>query len=154
MLVTVVRKNVLFKPDSSRVIARFLSMTRERSMALMNRVISLSKQQQQDMLVQVLRDYSRRHRSISHVFEKHFHRFSDVIGSPDGQQHKFSLVEKLLIGAYFTMEYSIEAAAFFNPSIVEDPDQSKLGPREKRIILSFRATGEGHISSVVFRSGI
>ncbi len=52
------------------------------------------------------------------------------------------------------MEYSIESAAFFNPSIVEDPDQSELGPDEKRVILSFRATGEGHISSIVFRSGI
>jgi predicted GH43/DUF377 family glycosyl hydrolase len=52
------------------------------------------------------------------------------------------------------MEYSIESAAFFNPSIIEDPDQSKLGPDEKRLILSFRATGEGHISSIVFRSAI
>jgi predicted GH43/DUF377 family glycosyl hydrolase len=61
---------------------------------------------------------------------------------------------KLLIGSYFTAEYSIESAAFFNPSIVEDPDQSELGPDEKRVIISFRATGEGHISSIVFRSGI
>jgi beta-1,2-mannobiose phosphorylase / 1,2-beta-oligomannan phosphorylase len=154
MLVTVVRKNVLFKPDASRVIARFLSMTHERSVALIKRVLSLTKKQQQDTLIQVLRDYSKRHRSISAVFEKHFTKLSEIIGSSDAHQHKFSTVEKLLIGAYFTMEYSIEAAAFFNPSIVEDLDQSGLGPNEKRIILSFRATGEGHISSVVFRSGI
>ena len=61
---------------------------------------------------------------------------------------------KALIGSYFTMEYSIESAAFFNPSIVEDPDQSELGTDEKRVIFSFRATGEGHISSIVFRSAI
>ena len=61
---------------------------------------------------------------------------------------------KVLIGSYFTKEYSIESAAFFNPSIVEDPDQSELQTGEKRVILSFRATGEGHISSIVFRSGI
>ncbi|MCB1146205.1 MAG: hypothetical protein KDK38_05340, partial [Leptospiraceae bacterium] len=62
--------------------------------------------------------------------------------------------KKLLIGAYYTMEYSIESAAFFNPSIVEHPDQSGLEQeKEKRIILSFRATGEGHISSLVFREG-
>jgi predicted GH43/DUF377 family glycosyl hydrolase len=61
---------------------------------------------------------------------------------------------KLLIGSYFTLEYSIESAAFFNPSILEDPDQSELGPDEKRLILSFRATGEGHISSIVFRSAV
>ncbi|HVX51530.1 MAG TPA: glycoside hydrolase family 130 protein, partial [Chitinophagaceae bacterium] len=62
--------------------------------------------------------------------------------------------QKQLIGAYFTMEYSIEAAAFFNPSIIEDPDQSGLASGEKRVIISFRATGEGHISSIVFRTGV
>ncbi len=62
--------------------------------------------------------------------------------------------QKILIGSYFTMEYSIESAAFFNPSIVEHPDQSETGTNEKRVILSFRATGEGHISSIVFRTGV
>ncbi|HEU4904411.1 MAG TPA: glycoside hydrolase family 130 protein [Flavisolibacter sp.] len=154
MLVTVVRKKVLFKPDSSRVIARFLSTTHERSAALIMRVLALTKKEQHDTLIQVLRDYSKRHRSISGVFEKHFAKLSDIIESLDLKEHKFSSDEKLLIGAYFTMEYSIEAAAFFNPSIVADHDQSELAPDEKRVILSFRATGEGHISSVVFRSGI
>lgn len=154
MLVTVSRKKVLFKPDSSRVIARFLFTGQERSMALIRRVMSLTKTQQHDALIQVLRDYSRRHRSISDIFEKHFNKLSGVIEILGLHEHVFSTEEKLLIGAYFTMEYSIEAAAFFNPSIVEDLDQSDLAPKEKRIILSFRATGEGHISSVVFRSGI
>lgn len=106
------------------------------------------------MLTQVLRDYSKRHRSISAVFEKHFDKLSHTIAEMEIHDHKFSATERLLIGAYFTMEYSIEAAAFFNPSVVESIDQSDLGPKEKRVILSFRATGEGHISSVVFRSGI
>jgi predicted GH43/DUF377 family glycosyl hydrolase len=61
---------------------------------------------------------------------------------------------KMLIGSYLTMEYSIESAAFFNPSIVEDFDQSGLERGEKRVIISFRATGEGHVSSIVFRRGI
>jgi predicted GH43/DUF377 family glycosyl hydrolase len=154
MLVTVVRKNVLFTPDSSRVIARFLSTNPERSAALIKRVLALTKKEQHDTLQQVFRDYSKRHRSISAVFEKHFEKLSGVIESLGIKQHKFSTEEKLLIGAYFTMEYSIEAAAFFNPSIVADLDQSEIAPGEKRVILSFRATGEGHISSVVFRSGI
>ena len=154
MLVTVVRKNVLFKPDSSRVIARFLSTTPERSVALINRVLALTKREQHDTLRQVLRDYSKRHRSISDVFEKHFAKLSALIEGMEIDGHRFSMEEKLLIGAYFTMEYSIEAAAFFNPSIVSDLDQSGLEPGEKRVILSFRATGEGHISSVVFRSGL
>jgi predicted GH43/DUF377 family glycosyl hydrolase/CheY-like chemotaxis protein len=62
--------------------------------------------------------------------------------------------KKLLIGAFFTSEYSIESAAFFNPSIIEDPDQSGLQLGERRVIFSFRATGEGHISSIVFRGGV
>jgi predicted GH43/DUF377 family glycosyl hydrolase len=61
---------------------------------------------------------------------------------------------KLLIGAYFTQEYSLESAALFNPSMVPHPDQQNLAPGEQRFILSLRATGEGHISSITFRSGI
>src|SRR5690606_15038994 len=61
---------------------------------------------------------------------------------------------RLLIGAYFTHEYSIESAAFFNPSIIEDPDQSDLEEGERRLIISFRAVGEGHISSIVFRRAL
>src|SRR6476619_634763 len=58
---------------------------------------------------------------------------------------------KLLIGSYFTHEYSIESAAFFNPSIIEDPDQTELEDGQRRVIISFRAVGEGHISSITFR---
>jgi len=58
-----------------------------------------------------------------------------------------------LLGAYFTHEYSLEAAALFNPSIVPHPDQSDLPPGSLRFILSLRATGEGHISSITFRTG-
>jgi hypothetical protein len=52
------------------------------------------------------------------------------------------------------MEYSIESAALFNPSIVPHPDQSHLKKGSLRFIMSLRATGEGHISSIVFRSGV
>ena len=62
--------------------------------------------------------------------------------------------ERLLIGAYFTLEYSLEAAALFNPSIVPHPDQSGLESGCLRFVLSLRATGEGHISSIVFRTGV
>jgi hypothetical protein len=61
---------------------------------------------------------------------------------------------RMLIGSFFTLEYSIESAAFFNPSIMEHPDQKEIGPGQLRVIFSFRATGEGHISSIVFRTGV
>lgn len=154
MSVNVIRKGVLFQPDVSRVIARFLYTNEERSLALINRVISLPEKIKQETLAQVLREFSKRHRSISRVFEKHFNRLSPLLTRHGFDQHAFTDDEKVLIGSYFTMEYSIEAAAFFNPSIIIGPDQAGLSPGHKRVILSFRATGEGHISSVVFRSGI
>jgi predicted GH43/DUF377 family glycosyl hydrolase len=154
MSINVVRKDVLFEPDASRVIARFLWTSNDRGMELITRVMALSDKQQQEMLTQVLRDFSKRHRSISRIFERHFNRVSYLFATLKIDIESLTTTQKVLIGSYFTMEYSIEAAAFFNPSIVLDPDQSEMKPGQKRVIISFRATGEGHISSVVFRSGI
>jgi predicted GH43/DUF377 family glycosyl hydrolase len=154
MPINVTRKDVQFQPDASRVIARFFYTTEARSRDLITRVMSLTEKQQQENLTQVLRDYSKRHRSISRIFEKHYKKLAPLFNHLNIDEHGLSPAQKVLMGAYFTMEYSIESAAFFNPSIVEDPDQSETGDGEKRVILSFRATGEGHISSVVFRSGI
>lgn len=154
MPVNVTRKNVLFESDSSRVIARFLFTTDDRAVELIARLLALPERKQQEILTQVLRDYSKRHRSITRIFEKHFNRLSRLFERLNIDKDSLTPSQKTLIGSYFTMEYSIEAAAFFNPSMVEDPDQSELAHGEKRVILSFRATGEGHISSVVFRSGV
>lgn len=154
MSITLKRKEVIFQPDASRVIARFLYTSDSRSINLINRILLLSEKQQQEILTQVLRDFSKRHRSISRVFEKNFARLLPLLKQNNIDPLELTSVQRVLIGSYFTMEYSIEAAAFFNPSMIEDPDQSELGAGEKRVIISFRATGEGHISSVVFRSGI
>jgi len=154
MSVTLVRKNTLFQPDASRVIARFMYTNDERSLILIQNILALSEKKQHELLSQVLRDFSKRHRSISAIFEKHFNKLLHLFPLSGIQASELSTQQKALIGAYFTMEYSIEAAAFFNPSIVEDPDQTELTKDQKRVIISFRATGEGHISSIVFRSGI
>jgi predicted GH43/DUF377 family glycosyl hydrolase len=105
-------------------------------------------------LNQVLRGYSMRHRNISLIFETHFNKLAGLFDELGIKPGTINHSRKALIGSYFTMEYSIESTAFFNPSIVEDPDQSETGTDEKRVIISFRATGEGHISSIVFRSAI
>src|SRR5450432_963384 len=154
MSVIVIRKNIIFQPDSSRVIASFLYSNEERSLELITRILSMPEKQQRETLFQVLRDYSKRHRSISRVFESNYNRLVPLFSKLKIDPATLSTAQKVLIGSYFTMEYSIEAAAFFNPSIMEDPDQSGLALKEKRVIISFRATGEGHISSIVFRSGI
>ncbi|MET0637653.1 MAG: glycoside hydrolase family 130 protein [Chitinophagaceae bacterium] len=154
MTVNVTRKDIIFQPDTSRVIARYLYTTEPRAIELVNRVMALTEKEQTELLNHVLRDFSKRHRSVSRIFEKHYERLSRIFERNKVDARGFTRPQKVLIGSFFTMEYSIEAAAFFNPSIMEDPDQTEMAGNEKRIILSFRATGEGHISSIVFRSGI
>lgn len=154
MLVTITRKKYTFSPDSSRVIARFLYLDDERSVNIIRKVLAMPEKEVNLAMSQVLRGYSRRHRNISKIFEKHFDRLAPIFDKIEVNEEDLSMAQKSLIGSYFTLEYSIESAAFFNPSIVEHPDQSEIRSDGKRVIFSFRATGEGHISSVVFRSGI
>jgi len=153
MQVAVNRKKFIFSPDPSRIIARFLYVSDERSADIIRKVLAMPEKDVNIAMSQLLRGYSRRHRNISKVFEKYFNRLAPIFDKIEVNEEDLSAPQKALIGSYFTMEYSIESAAFFNPSIVEHPDQSEIGTGEKRVIFSFRATGEGHISSIVFRSG-
>lgn len=126
----------------------------ERGSFIIKKVLALSEDEVKSVFSGVLREYTNRHRNITGVFEKHFNNIVHIIKDLNVDPESLSEQRKLLIGSYFSHEYSIESAAFFNPSIVEDPDQANLEDGEKRIIVSFRATGEGHISSIAFRSGI
>jgi predicted GH43/DUF377 family glycosyl hydrolase len=154
MQVAVNRKNINFLPDSSRIIARFLYTDDRRAKNIIRSVLDMSDNEASFALTQILRDYSLRHRNISKIFEKHFNKVEYLFKELSVDPKLLGFSRKILIGSYFTMEYSIESAAFFNPSVVEHPDQSDTGSGEKRVILSFRATGEGHISSIVFRTGL
>jgi predicted GH43/DUF377 family glycosyl hydrolase len=154
MQVVVTRKKYVFSPDPSRVIARFLYLSDERSADIIRKVLAMPEKEVNVAMSQLLRGFSRRHRNISKIFEKHFAKLEPIFDKIEVNEEDLSINQKALIGSYFTMEYSIESAAFFNPSIIEDPDQSETRSDEKRVIFSFRATGEGHISSLVFRSGI
>ena len=154
MEIAVTRKKLVFNPDSTRVIARFLYLDDVRSGDIIRKVLAMSEKDVNTAMSQLLRGYSRRHRNISKIFEKHFAKLAPIFEKIEVNEEDLTMAQKALIGSYFTMEYSIESAAFFNPSIVENPDQSEIRSDEKRVIFSFRATGEGHISSVVFRSGV
>jgi predicted GH43/DUF377 family glycosyl hydrolase len=103
---------------------------------------------------EILRAFSRRHRNITRVFARHAERLKPFFKQLKIDFDAVDVPRRLLIGSYFTMEYAIESAAFFNPSMVEDIDQSGLEEGQKRVILSFRAVGEGHISSIVFRRAV
>lgn len=154
MRIPVIRKENRFMPDPRRVIIRYFDNGIDRSIALVQRVMAMSEKDANSALLHTLREFSKRHRNITKVFRRHFSQVSSQM-----EEHNISLAgiteeKKLLIGSYFSNEYSIESAAFFNPSMVESPDQTGLEMGSRRIIVSFRATGEGHISSVVFHSGI
>jgi predicted GH43/DUF377 family glycosyl hydrolase len=154
MKVSVTRKNVKFWPDSSRVVARYFMSGEERTKELVGRVVTLSNHDVAHTLEQIYREFARRHRNLSAIFCKHCAKIRPIIKEMQIDYDELSDERKMLIGSYLTMEYSIESSAFFNPSMVEDFDQSSLEKGEKRVIISFRATGEGHVSSIVFRRGI
>jgi len=102
------------------------------------------------LLEEVLAEFSNRHQHIRETFLERFQQLRGLL--PEGTEP--SEERQLLIGSYFVNEYSLESAALFNPSIIPDPDQSGLPAGALRFILSLRSTGEGHISSISFRSGI
>lgn len=155
MSIHVRRSNIKLTPKANRVIARYFDPgDDDRKKGIIERILSLPDDEARFTLNRTLTDYSLRHRNISKIFNNNFFNVEEIVAGMDVDSSKLTREKQLLIGSYFTMEYSIESAAFFNPSIVEDPDQTSLGDGEKRVIASFRATGEGHISSVVFRGGI
>jgi predicted GH43/DUF377 family glycosyl hydrolase len=154
MRVSVIRKNITFTPDSKRVVARYFMNGDQRTQQIVSRIMILDEKQVIDTLEHTLREFARRHRNISSIFFRHCEKIRGLIEGMQINYDQLSQERKMLIGSYCTMEYAIESAAIFNPSIVEDFDQSGLEKGEKRVIISFRATGEGHISSIVFRRGI
>jgi predicted GH43/DUF377 family glycosyl hydrolase len=148
--VTVKRTGIVLSPDPRRVVFRPFLMEPNRIIKIMARVMSLNDEQVETELALVMREFHGRHLNAHRFFSRRFlqvreHLLTDAEPSES---------RRLLIGAYFTMEYSLESAALFNPSMVWHPNQSGLAPGEKRFIISMRATGEGHLSSITFRSGI
>ena len=154
MRVSVTRKDLKFTPDSSRVVTRYFMNGDERTQKMVGRIMALDEKQANIALEHTLRAFASRHRNISRVFLKHCGNIERIIEGLQINYSELSEERKMLIGSYCTMEYAIESAALFNPSIIEDFDQLYLEKGEKRIVISFRATGEGHISSIVFRRGI
>src|SRR5579862_6694473 len=144
------RTNTILRPDQSRVLLRpFRPETPERASRIIARVMSLPESQVGPLLDEVSTEFSRRHQQIHKFLLERFEQVRDLLLTDE----KISEQRKLLIGSYFVCEFSLESAALFNPSIVPHPDQSDLPPGSLRFILSLRATGEGHISSITFRTG-
>ncbi|TAN15300.1 MAG: glycosidase [Chitinophagaceae bacterium] len=154
MRIPVSRKATKIYPNSKRVFARFFSNGAERARSVIQKVMQMSDEETATYFSQILREFSRRHRNITRVFEKHAGLLKPYFIEAGIDYNNVNIHRRWLIGSYFTMEYAIESAAFFNPSMVEDIDQTNLEDGAKRVIISFRAVGEGHISSIVFRRAV
>lgn len=138
-------------PDQSRVLLRdFNPGDSDRAAGIVERILSISEEEVVLLLKEVSADFARRHQNIHARFLERFEQVCDLLGETTA----FSESRRQLIGAYFLAEYSLESAALFNPSIVPHPDQSGLQAGALRFVLSLRATGEGHISSITFRTGV
>jgi predicted GH43/DUF377 family glycosyl hydrolase len=153
------RQNVYLRPDPARVLVRpFKPATEPRDLNptdkvranhIVARVLRLDAEASARQLREVLENFEGRHRNLLDIFESRAAEMEDAL-EPHAQLNK---TQRGLIGAYFLSEYSFEASALFNPSIVRHPDQARAPEHGCRFILSLRAVGEGHVSSLTFRSG-
>ncbi len=144
------RVNYTLNPNPTRVLIRFFNPGENlRVTRILARIMELREHEVKKELTHVVQKFKNRHQDINSLFYEHFNKVKPYLMT----DISFSDDRKQLIGAYFTSEYSLESAALFNPSIVSHFDQSGLPEGSTRFIMSLRATGEGHISSIEFRSG-
>ncbi len=157
MSISITRTQHRLLPDARRVLAKPYLPGEEvilpglsRAVQLLQRIIAIPEAKVRSLLNDILKGFASRHRGFEEILERHFRAVASEL---DSTAH-LSRERRLLIGAYFTHEYSVEAAALFNPSLVLGPDQGHLLAGEQRLIMSLRAVGEGHLSSIEFRTGI
>ncbi|RYZ65926.1 MAG: glycosidase [Proteobacteria bacterium] len=143
------RLSIKIESDDRRVIVRPFILGPDRVASLFKRINDLDDARVDETLAHVRQLYEQRHDDLLATFTEHYDAGAALIGW-DGQ---WSLPRRLLAGSYLTMEYAIDSAALFNPSIVPHPDQRGVAEGALRIVMSLRATGEGHVSSIVFHTG-
>jgi predicted GH43/DUF377 family glycosyl hydrolase len=154
------RQALSLRPDPTRVIVRpFKPATEPRDLNptdktranhIVDRVLTLDEEAAAGQLADVLENFQGRHRNLLRIFEARAEEMESALAD----HAAFTQVQRQLVGAYFLNEYSFEASALFNPSIVAHPDQSGAPEGSLRFVLSLRAVGEGHVSSLTFRSGL
>ncbi len=144
------RTGIVLSPSKQRVVLRsFQPPGNDRVLRVIARVSTLSESEVDSVLAEILDEFQGRHQTPQAFFLQRFHQLRQHLLT----DAPLSENRRLLLGAYFTQEYALESAALFNPSVVWHPDQSGLPPGSRRFAMSLRAVGEGHISSIVFRSG-
>ena len=151
------RAPLTLRPDPSRVLARlflpgqeFLGNGVSRAAAVIARILAMDDTSTHEVLVETRAGFDSRHHDLTGTLREHFALVAHHIPGAEGLSDE----RQQLVGAYFTQEYALEAAALFNPSIVCHPDQTGLAQGELRFVMSLRAVGEGHISSIELRTGV
>lgn len=145
------RTTTILQPDQTRVLLRpFSPGDAQRCGRVIARILALPEDQVRPLLDEISAEFSERHQQIRSMFLERFEQIREQHVPNEGVSEE----RRMLIGSYFLAEYSLESAALFNPSIVPHTDQTNLPAGALRFILSLRATGEGHISSITFRTGI
>ena len=140
-----------FQPNIGRVLNRpFIPAGPDRVSSIIDRVLSLTESEVAAQLSSLRDEFDHRHPNLEKSWLRQFEKVTSYLSNNES----LSASRRLLIGAFFTGEYAIESAALFNPSIVPHPDQTDLKAGDLRFILTLRAVGEGHISSIEFRSGV
>jgi predicted GH43/DUF377 family glycosyl hydrolase len=140
----------ILTPNQSRVLLRpFIPGDSQRAGQIIARILLLPEDRVSSLLEEVCAEFSPRHRHIEERFRERFEEVRESFVPEEGLSEE----RRLLIGSYFLAEYSLESAALFNPSMVPHPDQTGLAAGTLRFVLSLRATGEGHVSSITFRTG-
>lgn len=147
------------RPDTARVVARpfrpateprdLTPLDKTRAARIVERVLALDPDQAASHLAHVMENFDSRHRDLPSILDASAAKMDDAFP----ERAAFGETHRRLIGAYFLHEYAFEATALFNPSIVLHPDQTGCAPGAARVILSLRAVGEGHVSSLTFRAG-
>jgi predicted GH43/DUF377 family glycosyl hydrolase len=144
------RTGILLRPNNARVLYRpFHPPHPQRALRIIGRIMELSDTAIEELLAGVLAEFHGRHQRLLGFFLERFEAVRHHLLT----DRPLSEARRLVIGSYFTQEYALESAALFNPSIVWHPDQSGLPAGTRRFLISLRAIGEGHISSVGFRAG-
>lgn len=150
-LLAIRQSGVYLRPDNSRMLLRpFHPGSDERAEEMIRRVLSMSVSEIENELQNIMLHFSYEHNGIDAVFLDRCRQLAHLLPETLAPSHQ----QSLLIGAYFMSEFSLQSAALFNPSIVPHPDQAAVPPGALRFIMSLRAIGEGHLSSIEFRSGV
>ena len=149
------RSNIQIKANPNKVIINFLDLgvntnNTSRLNRLIDSVLTIPEDELPTIYEEIKNNFAFRHRNFEHYLKINFNKIAYELPN----DVKVSEIRSLVMGAYFSKEYSIQSAALFNPSMVAHPNQNGLKDGEKRFIISLRSVGEGHISSIEFRSGI